>query len=171
MFYSGFFLSDSAWEVITSCGVVLWHLHFEAISEAEASKRPYHLFLCSLFYFSTSTITCISFSTDRWSCWRITWGKQMSLWSLDLTLQVSVNGTEADPPGTHFLALKKGWGRVRLGSAVRTWLHVCQNMAATQCLCWLCGLVAEDRGCLAQRKACWCQVSLPKPVNEFELVK
>lgn len=48
MFYSSFFLSESAWGVITCCTVVFWHLHFKAISENEASKRPYQLFSRSL---------------------------------------------------------------------------------------------------------------------------
>lgn len=48
MFYSSFFLRESAQGVITCRSVEFWHLPFKAISENEASKHPYQLFPRSL---------------------------------------------------------------------------------------------------------------------------
>ena len=79
-----------------------------------------------------------------------------------LQLQVSVNGT-VDPPRSHFVALKKIWGQLWLGPAVRT--------RSRFYLRWLCALVAGDRGSLAQRKAYWHRVSPLEPVNELKLAE
>lgn len=170
MFYSSVFLTESAQGVITCCSVV-WHLHFKAISENEASKHPYQLFPRSLF---------LKFPCQLWpvlalpltiKAVRELLGK--SKFSSDHWVEVANAGLcEQDKSRSTkkpFSASEKVWllkvtvttGHVWLGLPVRMW-STCSIYAA---------FTVEDRGCLAWCKAWWCQVSPPKSVSKFEVTE